>query len=98
MYAKAYTLDDVTYLEGLVPAVSSLTEDVRAQTLVGNGYKLIVINNISAAKEKVSARIKVEFPITGATVRTFEGDVEAKIEGNIICVEGVTDGAIIVIK
>lgn len=89
---------DVADLTGVRPRVVPLDPYLGVQLLEGDGYRMIVLTNISVARERICARVRVELPFTTAEFYAMDGEREVQIEGDVLCVENVTDGGIIVLK
>jgi len=81
-------------------AVVDFNDHVHAaiQMLAGAGYKLMVITNISAVKESLTARIRLNIPVREAVCYAMDGEKPVKIVGDEMIIENITDGGIVVIR
>lgn len=89
---------DVSDLTGLQPCVTPMEPYLGTQVLEGNGYHLIVLTNLSLAREKITARMRVNLPFTSARFCAMDGEKTVAINGTELTVEGVTDGGILILE
>ena len=66
--------------------------------LVGDGYTLVVLTNTSAVRMTNSTTLTLRTPFKEATLRSFDGLGTLSVTDNTIKVDGITDGAIIILK
>jgi len=98
VYKLVHTIHDVAALTGVQPQAFSLEPDAAIQMLAGEGYKLMVITNISAVKESLTARIRLNIPVREAVCYAMDGEKPVKIVGDEMIIENITDGGIVVIR
>ena len=89
---------DVADLTGIYPRVLSQDPYFGVQLLAGEGYHLIVLTNISVARERVCARLRVDIPFASAVCYAMDGEKTVRVNNNELIVEDVTDGGIIVLQ
>ncbi|MBE6589239.1 MAG: hypothetical protein E7643_03595 [Ruminococcaceae bacterium] len=89
---------DVADLTGFSPKVASMDPLLGVQLLEGDGYHLIVLTNISVARDRIRARLRVDIPFTSARFYAMDGEKNVSVDQNELTVEDVTDGGIIVLK
>jgi len=89
---------DVADLTGVSPKVASQDPYLGVQRLEGDGYHLIVLTNISVARDRIRARLRVDIPFTEARFYAMDGEKTVSISGNELTVEDVSDGGIIILK
>ncbi|MBQ8309484.1 MAG: beta-galactosidase [Clostridia bacterium] len=89
---------DVADLTGVYPKVTPLDPYLGVQLLESDGYHLIVLTNISVARETIRARMRVELPFESVRFYAMNGEKPVQINGNELTVENVTDGGIIILK
>ena len=98
VYLPPYTVFDLPAATGLLPTAISLECDVGVQTLCGEDYTLLVLTNISCARDTVDARIRVNIPFQTATFTAIDGEKTVEIRGNEITIKGISDGGIVVLR
>lgn len=98
VYALSHTIHDIAEITGVHPQAYSLEPDVSLQMLEGEGYKLMVLTNISTVRESLCARIRLNIPVREAVCRAMDGDKTVKIVGDELIIENITDGGIVIIK
>ncbi len=98
VYDIALTPTDVCEKHGIIPRVFCGERTVGAQLLEGEDYKLIVLTNIAALREKNSCTLKCDFDFESATLRTFDNKGTLETSGREITVRDFTDGAVIVVR
>ncbi|MBQ7336495.1 MAG: beta-galactosidase [Clostridia bacterium] len=89
---------DVADLTGISPRVAPLDPYLGVQLLEGDGYHLVVLTNISVARERIRARMRVDIPFATARFYAMDGEKAVHISGNELTVEDVTDGGILILK
>ena len=89
---------DVADLTGVYPRVETLDPYLGVQLLEGEGYYLAVLTNISVKKEQICARIRTSISFSNASFYAMDGEKSVKVSDNIITIENVTDGGILVLK
>lgn len=98
MFEPCLSVWDVADITGIKPLVSPLGHDFGVQTLCGDGYKLVVVTNISAYKEKIDVKLSVNVPFKSAEFRAFDGNKEISLDKDQIVIKDVTDGGILILK
>ena len=89
---------DVADLTGIAPAVVPQDPYLGAQLLKGEDYHLIVVTNISCARERITARVKVDLPFSTVHFYAMDGEKSVVVNGNELTVDDVTDGGIFVLR
>ena len=97
-YDLRYDIHDIADITGIYPKVLSDNPRVQTQVLKGDGYKLIVLTNISAVYSEVSVNITCNFAVSEAKLFAFDGERELEVSGSVIKVGTITDGGIVYIK
>lgn len=98
VYDIALSASDACEKCGILPRLTCDERTVGTQMLEGDGYKLIVLTNIAAIREKNSARIKCDFDFSEATLYSFDGEGTLTVGKNEFLAENFTDGAFIILK
>ncbi|MBR2616418.1 MAG: beta-galactosidase [Clostridia bacterium] len=94
-YDLTHSVQDVADLTGIHPLVTSLDPQVGVQLLQGKGYKLLVVTNISTAKESLDAPVRIRFPYKKLTVYAMDGAKSVLEAEGAITVKCITDGCIV---
>ncbi len=89
---------DVADLTGIQPTVSPLNPYLGVQLLRGEDYHLLVLTNISVARDRIDARVRFNLPFATAQCFSMDGEKTVTVNGNELIVEGLSDGGIIVLK
>lgn len=89
---------DVRDLTGIYPKVVPLDPCFGVQLLKGDGYSLVVVTNISYARDRICAKMRVEIPFSEARFYAMDGEKAISVVGNEVTVEDITDGGIVVLR
>jgi hypothetical protein len=98
VYENTYSVEDVAYMCGLSPAVSVLSGDIDTQMLVGDGYRLLIVNSISAAKACVGGTLWLKDAPVTVELHTFDGRGTVSHAGHEITLGELTDGAVLILR
>ncbi len=97
-YDLTHSVWDVADLEGIQPKVTSLDPNVGVQLLRGEGYKLLILTNLSTTKERLDASVHCAFGLDQVAAYAMDGDKRVTVSAGVITVENITDGCIVKIK
>jgi len=89
---------DVLEVEGIVPKVRSLHEDVAVQLLQGKDYTLAVLTNIAVTERETDVKMQVNIPFETAVFRDIDGEKPVIIKGDTVTIQNVTNGGILVLR
>jgi len=97
-YDLCHSVYDVADLTGVYPQAVSLDPGVGMQILQGDGYKLLVLTNISTTRKTVNAAVRCNFPVKAVKAFAMDGEKQIGVCGNVLTVENLTDGCIVRIE
>jgi predicted DNA-binding protein YlxM (UPF0122 family) len=95
VYDLPLSVHDVADLTGVYPQAVFNNPNVGMQLLQADGYKLVILTNISVTKKKVNAQILFRDPITSVQCFAMDGDKTFTVSGQTVTVDDITDGCIL---
>lgn len=89
---------DVLEVEGILPKVRSLHEDVQVQLLEGKDYTLAVLTSLAITEREADVTLQVNIPFASAVFRDIDGEKPVTVDGNKITIQNVTNGGILIFR
>ncbi|MBQ7935258.1 MAG: beta-galactosidase [Clostridia bacterium] len=93
-----HTPRDVLDAEGICPKVTSQEPRVSVRLLEGEDYALVVLTNAAVCVKETTVRLTVQIPFKTATFSDIDGEKEVLIDGNMLTIQNLTDGGILILR
>ena len=98
VYVIARTVFDVADLTGIYPTVSPVTRGIGTRVLKGDNSTLLFLVNTRMDRERVDATVEIDVPFSSVSCIAADGEKELSRQGALVTVQGLTDGAMLIIK
>jgi len=96
----AHNVIDALEANGIKPVIASSDRSLTVQVIGGGGYALACLNNISTARDTISgAQLRlIGVQAKKATLYTPRGEEEIKVQGDLICLPDIYEGAFLLLE